>query len=58
MNRSLTAEKRATAQAQTRSDCMRQLGRLAPGSGFAIIAGALLISYWLRDLAPGSLLGV
>ncbi|HNJ75437.1 MAG TPA: diguanylate cyclase [Azospira sp.] len=58
MNRSLTAEKRATAQAQTRSDCMRQLGRLAPGSGFAIIAGALLISYWLRDLAPGTLLGV
>ena len=37
---------------------MRQLGRLAPGSGFAIIAGALLISYWLRDLAPGTLRGL
>ena len=58
MSRSLPDEKKAFARAQVRSDCLRQLGSLAPPSGIAIIAGALLIAYWLRALAPAGLLGL
>jgi len=52
MSRSLPPEKRAIAATQAHLDCLRQLGALAPTSGVSIIAGALLIAYWLRDLAP------
>lgn len=58
MSRSLPPEKQAIAAAQAHLDCLRQLAALAPASGITIIAGALLIGYWLRDLAPAVWLAI
>lgn len=44
------------AIARTRADCLRQLARSGYASGSAIIAGSLLIGFWLHDMAPPVLL--
>lgn len=40
------------AIARTRADCLRQLARTGYASGSAIIAGGLLMAFWLHDIAP------
>lgn len=47
----------SAAAARTRVDCLRQLAHTGHASGFAVIAGCLLISLWLYDSAPPVLLG-
>ncbi|MCP5268518.1 MAG: diguanylate cyclase [Zoogloeaceae bacterium] len=41
----------------THADCLRQIIRTAPASGLTIIAGAMLVAFWLKDSVPGTLLG-
>lgn len=51
MNRPL-ADPAHSTRTQTRIDCLRQLGALAPAAGGAIVAGSLLIAVWLRHAVP------
>jgi len=46
------ADPAPSTRTQTRIDCLRQLGALAPAAGGAIIVGALLIAFWLRHAVP------